>query len=376
MNWSKTFHLQMAFRAIYIALPVALVALCNTAQAQSLQATLVLSPNPPRSLSDWRTSRDAVKLIVMNPKVAANIRIGAKLSYNGTVVAATKREIPLVPVPAGQSILYGGELIPSEYIDFFGELKQPAARTGILPEGNYEFCVQLFSGLEQVPVSNAACRSFAITQYLLPQLVLPENEKEFVTGMEKLVTFRWTPVMPQPAIPVIYRLRVVEVLAGQTPQQAFATSQPFFEKKITNMTQEQWPVEIAVPPQGVTLAWGVQPEDSRGMAIVSPEGFTPPFALKFLPISPECMALSDKVKQNLKTLLAMEERYWQEYDLVERAERLQEQAEDRGDVYETEHWQTKLVVSAKSLESVKERYEAAFGAYESALQAYKDCIEK
>ena len=79
------------------------------------------------------------------------------------------------------------------------------------------------------------------------------------------------------------------------------------------------------------------------------------------------------MKVSLKKLLALEERYWQEFDIVERAEQLQEEAEDRGDAYEAEHWQTKRVVSTKSLDSAKATYEAAYDAYEELLARYKEC---
>ncbi|HJW30697.1 MAG TPA: hypothetical protein VJ508_15795, partial [Saprospiraceae bacterium] len=175
---------------------------------------------------------------------------------------------------------------------------------------------------------------------------------------------------------VIYRIRAVEVLAGQNPQQAFSSNAPLFERKVNNMLQILWPAEITIPTQGMTIAWSVQPEDLSGMALITPEGFAPPFALKFLPVSEQCLTLLEKLKYSLKILLAFEERYWHEYDLVERAEHLQEEAEDRGDAYEVEHWQTKLVVSTQSLVSTKDQYEAAYTAYETALEAYKNCAEQ
>lgn len=378
MKSAKTLILLVTTRMSHIALLLAFfVGFASSSAAQKLETQLLVLPNPPKKLSEWRTNRDAVQLFITNSQGLTKVKIEAKLFLNGTLVAMTKRELmPEIIVQTGQTILYGGDLISEQAFQAVGDVKQNTIRTGILPEGTYEFCVELLSGPEFLPVSDLRCRQFIIAQYLLPQLILPENEKEFIVGMERLTVFRWTSLIPTPSVPMVYRLRAVEVLNGQTSRQAFVNNLPLFEKKINNMLQAIWPAEIVLPPNGITLAWSVQPEDLSGMPYVTPESYPPPFSLKFLAASEACATLQEKLKYSIKTLLAMEERYWQEYDLLERAELLQEEAEDRGDAYEVEHWQTKLVVFSKSLESVKERYEATYSAYEEALKNYKECTER
>jgi hypothetical protein len=343
---------------------------------QKLSTSLALVPNPPKKLSDWRTSRDAIQLIVTNDQTPIYVKVEAQLFLNGTMIAMTKRELMTdILIPTGATVLYGADLVSEQSFTAVGEIRQSTIRTGILPEGTYEICIRLLNGPEYFPVSDTRCGQFIITQYVLPQLILPENGKIFPSGMEKVAIFRWSSMLPSPSAPVVYKLRAVEVQKGQTPGQAFANNRPLFEKKIYNMQQALWPPEIVLPPTGITIAWSVQPEDLNGAPYVIPESYSPPFLLKFLESSEACATLLEKFKYSTQMLIAMEERYWLEYDLLERAEHLQEEAEDRGDAYEVEHWQTKRTVFSRSLESSKDRYEAAYTAYEVALKDYQECID-
>lgn len=378
MKSGKTFLLQIMTRSSHIALLLILsLGFASSLVAQQkLVTTLSVVPNPPKRLSDWRTSRDAVQLIIANSQAPITVKVEAKLFLNGTLIAISKRELMTdILIPTGQTILYAADIISEQAFTAVGDIKQTTIRTGLLPEGNYELCIELLNGTDYVSVSDARCAQFINTQYLPPQLVLPETGKEFVAGMEKLVIFRWTSMLPPPSAPVVYKLRVVEVLKGQTAPQAFAINPPLFERKIYNTLQFIWPAEINLPPTGITVAWSIQPEDLSGSPYITPESYSPPFTIRFLPTSEECVTLLEKFKYSTRMLLAMEERYWQEYDLLERAEVLQEEAEDRGDSYEVEHWQTKRTVFSRSLESSKERYEAAYSAYETALENYKKCAE-
>lgn len=378
MKALKTLILLVTTRPSHIALLLALIiGFAGSAFAQTIAPTLIIVPNPPRKLSDWRTNRDAVQLIINNPQGPVRIKVAAELYLNGSLVAATKRELmPEINIQNGPNILFGSDIVNEQSFSAVSDVKYSTLRTGILPEGNYNLCLELFIGPEYITSVKVDCKRFVITQYLLPQLVLPENEKEFVVSMEKLITFRWTSVIPTPSLPMVYRLRAVEVLPGQTSQQAFAVNPPLFERKVPNMLQLLWPTEINLPPTGITIAWSIRPEDLSGVPYVTPESYAPPFTLKIIPSNEKCLALFENLKFKIKTLLALEEHFWHEYDIVERAEQLQEEAEDRGDAYEAEHWQTKRVVSTQSLDSARERYEAAYTAYEEALSRYKDCSQK
>ncbi|MBK7434276.1 MAG: hypothetical protein IPI66_10475 [Chitinophagaceae bacterium] len=70
----------------------------------------------------------------------------------------------------------------------------------------------------------------------------PENQKQFTYEQVKVpVTFRWTPLMPKPAEPVRYRLKVWQLMQGQNGSAAMRSNQPIVTKEVDNMMQ----VEVA-----------------------------------------------------------------------------------------------------------------------------------
>ena len=64
----------------------------------------------------------------------------------------------------------------------------------------------------------------------------PENQKQFTYEQAKVpVTFRWTPLMPKRAEPVIYRLKVWQLMQGQNGSAPIRYNQPIGTKKVDNM---------------------------------------------------------------------------------------------------------------------------------------------
>lgn len=345
---------------------------------ESLQVTLLMSPRPSTKLSEWRSNRETVRLTILNiTGKTVEAKVDARISLAGTLAAWTKIEaMPLVTLPPGQTILFAGDIIPENAVNFTGEIKQSSVRAGILPEGNYEICVKLVQPPTKEVLSNSDCRSFYLTQYQLPNLILPENGKAFANGNEKLTLFTWTPVIPAPQTPVNYRLRVVELLPGQNPKQAFSTNLPLFERKTLGQTTFMWPQEVPVPSTGGTFAWSVQPEDNDGNPMVSPEGFTPPFTFSILPQRDDCTALAEKVGTEKETAQRLEEDYWSAYNRYERLSKELDDAEDRADVYIIERVKTEVGDAKADLTMKKNNYESAYTRYDNALAAYNNCAKK
>jgi hypothetical protein len=57
------------------------------------------------------------------------------------------------------------------------------------------------------------------------------------TDAEKAITLRWTPLVPKPAGPVTYRIRVWQLMQGQNGTQAMRSNKPIVEKTVTNTTE-------------------------------------------------------------------------------------------------------------------------------------------
>ncbi len=66
----------------------------------------------------------------------------------------------------------------------------------------------------------------------------PANNAEFtVEDAMKTIAFRWTPIVPKPQEPVTYRLKVWQLMQGQTGSQAMRTNQPIVTKDVDNITE-------------------------------------------------------------------------------------------------------------------------------------------
>ncbi len=76
------------------------------------------------------------------------------------------------------------------------------------------------------------------TNYQPPQNISPVDGSIISeSDIKKPITFRWTPVIPKPQEPVTYRLRVWQLMQGQTLTQAIKVNQPIITKDVDNITQ-------------------------------------------------------------------------------------------------------------------------------------------
>ncbi len=355
------------------------ISLTEEGMAQSLRAELNISPRPSTRLADWTSRRETASLLIYSTSEKINsVRIDAKLSLNGSLIASTKLgSMPVLSIPyGGPTIFYAGDIFPENAVSFFGDLKQTTMRSGILPEGSYELCITLVNAQTLQPVSTSICRSFFLTKYILPTLLQPEDNKKIASGTEKTTLFVWSPIIPNPPIFVSYRIRVVEVLAGQSAQQAFNINIPLFERTSIGTTQLLWPQEIPLPDGGASLAWSIQPEDDQGNPIILPERFTNAFNLIVLPSKEQCAKLLQKIKKLRENGLEVEEEYWDSYKHFARITQILEEAEERADVLAIEKGKKDQKNSDAKLEKIKVIFEATRAKYDAAIGEYEVCIGK
>ena len=213
---------------------------------------LVMSPNPPGALLDWST-KDLTYIISGSAGIAGQALIKATLkTTDGTVAAITnlaKARVITINPAAGNILLYAADVIPLEVMVFNGKFKASMDRSGKLPAGSYQLCVQLVRPVDFQILSEEKCRNFTLAAFQLPIPIMPANES--VLDIEKAkatITFRWTPVAPRPSAPLIYRVTVFEILPNQSPMQALRSNQPLLAKDIIGTTQFIWQ-----PQLGLTL---------------------------------------------------------------------------------------------------------------------------
>jgi hypothetical protein len=75
------------------------------------------------------------------------------------------------------------------------------------------------------------------SQTIYQAKVLSEDQKEFKLDKAESVTFRWTPLVPKPAEPVTYRMKVWQLMQGQNGTQAMKSNQPIVTKDVDNITE-------------------------------------------------------------------------------------------------------------------------------------------
>jgi hypothetical protein len=121
------------------------------------------------------------------------------------------------------------------------------------------------------------------TTYTAPQLIAPNDGKAFTANeMAAPVMFRWTPVVPKPQS-VIYRLKVWQLMQGQSASQAMRTNPPIVTKDVDNITQA---VVTGIytgpcrPPYLCDYVWQVQAVDREDHPIGSNEGKSELWAFK------------------------------------------------------------------------------------------------
>lgn len=91
--------------------------------------------------------------------------------------------------------------------------------------------------------------------------VLSDVGAVFVLDKVESVTFRWTPLVPKPREPSTFRLKIWQLMEGQSGAQAMETNKPIATKDITDMT------EVTVgdlytgpckPPYLCSFVWSVE----------------------------------------------------------------------------------------------------------------------
>ena len=247
--------------------------------AQTVSVVLNVSPRPNPYLSEWANRKETAILTVSipngNPSLQA--RFFVEIKKDGILQARTKLEkMQIVTIPSGVSTYFAEQMIPLSAVEFGGGSEKTAAKTGMLPAGEYEFCVDLRD--PQTGKSflvEPACRFFTLTGYDAPVLLQPDDKAVVIPGDRPV--FRWSPVTPQPPAIVEYRVQVFEVMPGQKTMQAFRSNRPVMDKAVKGLTQLIWPAEYTLPGRVSDYVWTVRAMDDKGNPLGETDGYAQPF---------------------------------------------------------------------------------------------------
>ncbi len=112
--------------------------------------------------------------------------------------------------------------------------------------------------------------------------VFPEDNKRFsINDVKKPITFRWTSLVPKPRNPVIYRIKVWQLMQGQNGTQAMRENKPVVTKEVENITEatvNNLYTGPCKPPYLCDFIWNVQAVNREGTTL----GSSNPFNFKIL----------------------------------------------------------------------------------------------
>ena len=254
--------------------------------------TISLPPNPDASFTKMGTGTLMLSITASAKQV--NGRIDPRLESSNILVTIKK---------GGAKIcgLYTSSSAPSA--NFNSPIKVWSGNNAVsllgqdctLAPGDYEFCVQFFgqgpTGL--APLSEEKCKAFMIKAheqqaYQPPQLITPANGKVLKeTDLKKPMSFRWISVVPRPQEPVTYRLRIWQLMQGQSSAQAII-QQPLLVNDVGNITQttiNNIQYAPCKPPYLCDFIWNVQALNRDGKPIGGNNGTSEAFKISVDPVN-------------------------------------------------------------------------------------------
>jgi hypothetical protein len=226
----------------------------------------------PADVSTWGTIPAGLMLVAQKvPQVnLQGIKLVIQIKQGGSRICGTA-------VEAAQLIDIGSvrNFTGNELVGFL-------AQCPTLKSGNYIICVQFFN-IDRYPISEERCRDFVVEDqvqiqqsYSPPQNISPVNEKKFTINEQSApITFRWTPIVPKPKGAVTYRLRVWQLMQGQTGSAAMKSNGTIFEKDVNSITQAivtNLYTGPCKPPYLCDYVWNVQALDKESKPLGTNNG--------------------------------------------------------------------------------------------------------
>jgi len=201
---------------------------------QVIPQTIPPAPIYVSNYADASTLNGPLRVqIILNDFEVANRQVRLKTYFTGSGLSFQSNDMV---VGASPLFLEGGvplvlthvELAPYFDINNISGIS-PNQYGNPIPEGAYQFCVEVYDVLTGSRLSNRSCAVSVVFQNEPPFLVLPRNETNVDEVNPQYIVFQWTPRSINVSN-VDYELSLVEIWDTQVdPQQAFLSSPPVFQ---------------------------------------------------------------------------------------------------------------------------------------------------
>jgi len=139
------------------------------------------------------------------------------------------------------------------------KLKKQVLQEGTIPEGTYQLRIEAVPAKQTIGLSVIpGIATFTVRLPSPPTLLTPTDRSDIT---QNIPTFAWTSITTGLPGTLIYRLRVVEVMEGQTPLQAINGNRPVAEHELNNQTTYSYTPDNLPLEVGNTYAWQVTVQD-------------------------------------------------------------------------------------------------------------------
>lgn len=183
--------------------------------------------------------------------VTANLRIIVTEAHTGTVVTI---ELPQFQLLSGVSTVLPAAVYQAHVAFGANKISTIIRQSGYFPEGDYEYCFQLYEGASHNNELLAEqCFTYELEPFSNMQLIQPYDEDKIC---DKRPTFNWQPLIPA-VNGVEYRLLLVEVKDRQQPVEALRMNLALINQRQIPMPMLLFPSIASELIEGKQYAWQV-----------------------------------------------------------------------------------------------------------------------
>jgi hypothetical protein len=222
---------------------------------------VAITPRPNPYLMSWGKLGDSLRIRVYNSDtVSRSIRLPITLLKGDTVVAMTDPYMsPDLLVQPGTTFFHAEQIIWPQAIQLHRNYTRNVLPSGRLLPGDYRLCV----GCEERfgIVRNGRGPVFRIEPWPAVHPIYPLSGDT----VSLPVILRWNDIALYPEDRIGYRIRIVPLYSGQSPDTAFRVNPPLFE--YTASTTDWTLGGREVPDSVPACVWSVQALDEEGYPI-------------------------------------------------------------------------------------------------------------
>jgi hypothetical protein len=185
-----------------VVLLILIVSLCP---AQDWQAIVTMDPYPTPFLSDWQIDPTLAVLEIHNNTQEPDVVTLSIEVFQNQVFALKAVSKRMLVYPGQPLMLYANEFSDWTTESLNRSMERQAQYSGMIPEGDYEACIEIKNQWDQVLVQDV-CSFATIRHFEPPELVYPVDEEIFETQP----LFQWIPPQFPAGKQFTYVFRLVE----------------------------------------------------------------------------------------------------------------------------------------------------------------------